>query len=139
MVTLVISLSLLRRTAFAGNIDVTAIEILRLLQTLSAQLSFETLAPGSVLPRGATVCTATATVNAWTIFSIIYRFMLGPLVTLGRNVYRFRRLGYNVAPHFAPGWKRKGARKQKKTLYGTIIHDREVLAPLSFPKQASSP
>jgi hypothetical protein len=65
--------------------------------------------------------------------------LFGPLVALCRNVYRFRRLGYNVAPHFAPGWKRKGARKQKETLYGTIIHDREVLAPLSFPKQASSP
>jgi hypothetical protein len=43
------------------------------------------------------------------------------------------------SPTFCPWWKRKGARKQKKTLYGTIIHDREVLTPLSFPKQASSP
>jgi hypothetical protein len=40
--------------------------------------------------------------------------LLGPMVALWRNVYLFRRLGYNAAPHFAPGWKREGARKQKK-------------------------
>jgi hypothetical protein len=43
------------------------------------------------------------------------------------------------SPTFCPWWKRKGSAETKKTLYGTIIHDREVLAPLSFPKQASSP
>ena len=73
---------------------------------------FRNTCPGSVLPRGAAVCTATATVNAWTIFSIIYRFLLGPwLLSVGTCI---GRLGYNVAPHLAPGWKRKGARKQKK-------------------------
>ena len=50
-----------------------------------------------------------------------------------------RRLGYSAAPHLAPGGRGKASAEQKKTLYGTIIHDREVLAPLSLPKRASSP
>ena len=104
---------------------------------------FRNTCPGPVLPRGAAVCTATVIVNAWTIFSIIYRFLLGALVTLCRNVYRsspwIQRSPDTTQPHILPLGGRGKERGNKKTLYGTIIHDREVLAPLSFPKQASSP
>ena len=83
------SLSLLALLLATGSIiDVTAIGVLRLLLSLSALTFFRNICFGPVLPRGAAVCTATATVNAWTIFSIIYRFLLGPLVALCRNVYR---------------------------------------------------
>ena len=63
---------------------VTVIGVLRLLLSLSALTFFRNTSSGPVLPRGAAVCTATATVNAWTSFSIIYLFCLGPwLLSVG--------------------------------------------------------
>jgi hypothetical protein len=76
---------------------------------------FRNICPGPVLPRGAAVCTATSqTINAWT--SLLYYLSIFAWTHgCSRNVYRFGRLGYNAAPHFAPGGREeKGARKQNK-------------------------
>ena len=67
-------------------IDVTVIGVRRSCLVSVADFR-KKLVLGPALPRGAAVCTATATVNAWTTSSIIYR-CLGHGCSVG-NVYRF--------------------------------------------------
>jgi hypothetical protein len=90
---LVMPLSLLRTFAQTACyrkhiIDVTAIGVLRILLSLSTLTHFRNTCFGPGLPRGAAVCTATATVNAWNIFFYYLSILLGPMVALCRNVYR---------------------------------------------------
>lgn len=67
-------------------IDVTVIGVRRSCLVSVADFR-KKLVLGPALPRGAAVCTATATVNAWTTSSIIYR-CLDHGCSVG-NVYRF--------------------------------------------------
>ncbi|KAN0118342.1 hypothetical protein V8E52_005318 [Russula decolorans] len=79
---LVMSLSLFALLLFAGRCDCDQ-------NSSPSPVSigptfFRNTCPGSVLPRGAAGCTATAIVNAWAIFSIIYRFCSDPwLLSVG--------------------------------------------------------
>jgi hypothetical protein len=71
------------------------------LSSLSVLVFERNFSPGSVLPRGAAVCTATATGNAWTSSSLlsIHR-CLDPWL-LCRNVYRLVALD-TTSPHILP-------------------------------------
>lgn len=73
----------------------------------------ETVYSGPVLPRGVAFCTATASVNAWTIFSIIYRFCLGPWLLSGGTCIDSSPW-IQRSPSFCPWWKEERARKQKQ-------------------------
>ena len=70
------------------------------------------------------------------LFSIIYPSMLGPMVALSERVSS-RRLGYYVAPHFAPG--RRGNKKPCTiNMIELWLHSASRNRPLSLGKPVLS-